>query len=158
MTYVKLLAQKTKRSSVPKTTIVKEQMAEWLFSAVYLLDRCSIPLMSNARSKLEDLKKQKIEDQKEITRKRTIESEQDGENRAEILLIRPAKELLFSPPPKKIARAVQMISKEDDRSEEVIVFGVPEEQGGTVASKVTGILEQLEKKPQVADCRRLGVN
>ena len=133
-------------------------MAEWLFSAVYLLDQCSIPLMSNARSKLEDLKKQKIEDQKEITRKRTIESEQDGENRAEILLIRPAKELLFSPPPKKIARAVQMISKEDDRSEEVIVFGVPEEQGGTVASKVTGILEQLEKKLQVADCRRLGVD
>ena len=49
-----------------KPSVVKAQMAEWLHTAVFLLDQCCFPVMSNARSQLEELKKEKIEDQTEI--------------------------------------------------------------------------------------------
>ncbi len=35
---------------INKPSVVKAQMAEWLFSAIYLLDQCSLPLMSDART------------------------------------------------------------------------------------------------------------
>ena len=49
-----------------KNAVVKAQLAEWLFSAIYLLDRCCLPLMSSARSRIEDLQEEKIADQKEV--------------------------------------------------------------------------------------------
>ena len=39
-----------------KQSVTKAQLAEWLFSAVYLIDRCSIPLMSCALQEVNDLK------------------------------------------------------------------------------------------------------
>ena len=38
-----------------KTTVVNAQMAERLFAAIYLLDRCCLPLLSSARFRIEDL-------------------------------------------------------------------------------------------------------
>ena len=58
--------------------------------------------------------------------------------------------------PKSIATAVKKIAKEDDRSKEVVVFGVDEETGECPANKVVGILEQLEEKPVISGCRRIG--
>ena len=49
--------------------IKKEQLAEWLYTAFYLLDRCSLPLMGLAakqNGQLEKLKDEKITDQSKI--------------------------------------------------------------------------------------------
>ena len=52
--------------------------------------------------------------------------------------------------PKNIVTAVSVkkIAKEDDRSQEVVVFGVDEETGErpTTTSQVAGILEQFDEK------------
>ena len=53
-----------------------------------------------------------------------------------------------APSPKSIANAVEKIAEEDDRSKEVVVFGV--------ASKVTRILEQMVGKPLITGCGRIG--
>ena len=46
-----------------KPSVVKAQMAEWLHTAVFLLDQCSFSvMMSNARSQLKELQDEKIED------------------------------------------------------------------------------------------------
>ena len=49
-----------------KNTVVNKALNGWLFSAIYLLEQCSLPLMSNARVQLENLNEEKIEDQKSI--------------------------------------------------------------------------------------------
>ena len=49
--------------------IKKEQLAEWLYTASYLLDRCCLPLMGLAakqNGQLEKLKDEKISDQAKI--------------------------------------------------------------------------------------------
>ena len=149
-----------------KNTVVKAQLAEWLFSAIYLLDRCCLPLMSSARSRIEDLQEEKIADQKEVIElQKKLISKKDGELghvsktvedglKSYSSVLQQSCTTALSP--KNIATAVKKIAKEDDRSKEVVVFGVDEETGEHPASKVAGILEQLEEKPLITGCRRIG--
>ena len=58
--------------------------------------------------------------------------------------------------PKNIATAVKTITKEEDRTKEVVVFGVEEETDECVSTKVSGILEQLDEKPRITGCRKIG--
>ena len=58
--------------------------------------------------------------------------------------------------PRKIVSAVRKVAEREDRSKNVIVFGVPEEQEETVDNKVKLLLEKLEEKPHTANCCRIG--
>ena len=143
-----------------KNTVVKAQMAEWLFSAIYLLDRCCLP------SRIEYLQEEKIADQKEVIElQKKLISKKDGELghvsktvedglKSYSSVLQQSCTTALSP--KNIATAVKKIAKEDDRSKEVVVFGVDEETGECPANKVAGILEQLEEKPMTSGCRRIG--
>ena len=42
-------------STLNKNSVSKAQMAEFLFTAVYLLDHCCLPMMSSATSQLDTL-------------------------------------------------------------------------------------------------------
>jgi hypothetical protein len=48
------------------------------------------------------------------------------------------------------------VAEGEDRSRNVIVFGVPEEQKESVDSKVKLLLDKLDEKPRVSDCGRFG--
>ena len=58
--------------------------------------------------------------------------------------------------PQKIASAVKQVNAQEDRSKNVIIFGLAEGQTEHVESKVSEILNLLEEKPKVSDCRRIG--
>ena len=149
-----------------KPSVVKAQMAEWLHTAVFLLDQCCFPVMSNARSQLDELQKEKIEDQTEIIRLQKRLISQKNEELGLVSKTVETKLKSYSSvlqqscsaalSPKKIAAAVQSATKEDDRSKEVVMFGVPEEQEECTTSKVTKVLEELDEKPQISKCRRIG--
>ena len=49
-----------------KTSVVKAQMAEWLHTAINLLHETCLPMMSSARSKIEELQEENISDKKEM--------------------------------------------------------------------------------------------
>ncbi|KAL5249965.1 hypothetical protein ACHWQZ_G015891 [Mnemiopsis leidyi] len=141
-----------------KPSVVKAQMAEWLFSAIHLLDQCSLPLMSNARVQLENLQEEKIADQKNII---NLQNELISQKNEELGLVSKTVEAELKTyssalqqscstalSPKNIVAAVQKVAGEDDRSREVLVFGVAEEKGECANVKVAKILEQLEEKPK----------
>ena len=149
-----------------KTSIVKAQMAEWLFSAIFLLDHCCMPLMSSAKCQIEKLQEEKICDQKEVI---DLQKELISKKNEQLSLVNKTveKEIKsFSSvlqqscstalSPTNIATAVKKISKEEDRTKEIVVFGVAEEQSESPSSKVTEILEQLDEKPRIAGCKRIG--
>ena len=56
----------------------------------------------------------------------------------------------------QVKKAVKSAVAEDDRSRNVMMFGVTEEGGEILESKVLDILEQVDEKPRVAECRRMG--
>ena len=149
-----------------KNTVVKAQMAEWLLSAIYLLEQCSLPLMSNARVQLENLNEEKIEDQKSIIK---LQSDLISQKNEELGLVSKTVETELKTyssalqqscstalSPKNIAAAVQKVAREDDRSKEILVFGVAEEKGECATAKVAKILDHLEEKPKFQQCRRIG--
>ncbi len=51
---------------------------------------------------------------------------------------------------------VKKVNAEDDRSRNVVLFGIEEGERECVKSKVTKILEQLDEKPQILESRRVG--
>jgi hypothetical protein len=52
--------------------------------------------------------------------------------------------------------AVTKITEEEDRSKNVVTFGVPEDESEMVDSKVKLILAHLDEKLQVRNCSRIG--
>ena len=149
--------------------IKKEQLAEWLYTAYYLLDRCSLPLMGLAakqNGQLEKLKNEKISDQEKIIELQNKLIEKKDE---ELIVVKDTvstelksyssvlrESCSAALEPQKIASAVRKVAEEEDRSKNVIVFGLPEEQDESVDTKVNLLLENLEEKPQTADCCRIG--
>ena len=158
--------QKLSPEVLNKNNVVKAQMAEWLFTSIYMLNECCLPLMSSARTTIEQLQEEKICDQKTVIElqekliskqdrdlglvSQTVEKELKSYSSA---LQQSCSSALS---PSNIATAVKKIVKEEDRTKEVVVFGVDEEAGECVTTKVSTILEQLEEKPRITGCRRIG--
>ena len=156
-----------------KTSVVKAQMAEWLHTAISLLQQTCLPMMSFARSKIEDLQEENISDKKEmitLQNKVIIMKDRDiaiiqhsvqKEIKSYSSILQESCSTLQEScstalSPKKIVTAVKKIVEEEDRSKEVVVFGVEEENGECPATKVSKILEQLEERPRITGCRRIG--
>ena len=152
-----------------KPTITKAHLIEWLTATTYLLEHCGLPLLDSAveqKSELDDLKNEKIADQKKIiqlqeqliekkdkelnTVKKTVESELKSYSS---VVERTCSAALA---PQKIASAVSKVKREEDRSNNVVVFGLPEEEHEDLESKVKALLENLEEKPKVVDCCWVG--
>ena len=152
-----------------KSTTTKAQLAEWLYSAIFLLDRCSIPLMDIAtdqKAELDGLKDDKISDQKKIIQ---LQSELIDKKNEELGSVKDTVETELKSyssvlkescsaalTPQKIASAVKQVNAQEDRSKNVIIFCLPEGQTENVESNVSEILDLLEEKPKVIDCRRIG--
>ena len=149
--------------------IKKEQLAEWLYTAVYLLDRCSLPLMGLAakqNGQLEKLKDEKITDQDKIIELQNklikkkdeelnvVKNTVSSELKSYSSVLRESCSAALEP--RKIVSAVRKVAEREDRSKNVIVFGVPEEQEENVDNKVKLLLEKLEEKPHTANCCRIG--
>ena len=149
-----------------KNSVVKAQMAEWLCTAIHPLNQCCLPLMSTARSTIEQLQEEKISDQRTVIElQEKLICKKDGDLglvsqtvKKELKSYSSALQQSCSTAlsPKNIATAVKTITKEEDRTKEVVVFGVVEEPSECVTTKVSRILEQLDEKPRITGCRRIG--
>ena len=141
--------------------IKKEQLAEWLYTAYYLLEQCSLPLMGLAAKKngqLEKLKDEKIADLATITdlQKQVIEMKDEQLNSVKVTVQDTVKETVTSElrsyssvvskscsaalEPKKIVSAVRKVTEVEDRSRNVVVFGMPEEVEENLDLKVDLLL------------------
>ncbi|KAL5250336.1 hypothetical protein ACHWQZ_G016166 [Mnemiopsis leidyi] len=153
-------------SALNKHSVTKAQMAEFLFTAVYLLDHCCLPLMSSATSQIEALQEEKISDQKTIINLQQDLISKKNEELGEVSKTVEAGLKTYSSAlqqsctmalsPRNIVAAVKTVTQEEDRSRELVLFGVTEESEDRVTSVVTKVLEQMNEKPQVMQCRRIG--
>ena len=149
-----------------KNGITKAQLAEWLTATIYLLDHCCLPLMDIAVEELDVLKNEKIAEQKKIIQlqEQVIEKKEEELNtvkktvQSELQLYSSVVKQTCSDAltPHKIASVVTKVNREEDRSSNVVVFGLAEEEQEDLNSKVNVLLEQLEEKPKIMNCCRLG--
>ena len=169
------VASQISPAALNRKDVKKDQLAEWLYTAYYLLERCSLPLMGLAakqNGKIEKLQNEKISDQEKIIelQNRVIENKEEEMNVVKetvsselksyksVLQIGLQESCSAALHPQKIATAVKKVTEGEDRSKNVIVFGLPEEKEENVDSKVESLLEKLDERPHTSDCRRIGQN
>ena len=59
--------------------------------------------------------------------------------------------------PRKIEAAVRKVSDKDDRSKNVIIYGVEEKDNEVLKEKIETVLEDVGERPLMRDCCRVGI-
>ena len=63
--------------------------------------------------------------------------------------------LLLRQSPKKVCAAVNTIAVKDERSRNVVIYGISESDGGRLENKVAEVLGEINEKPSLRDCCRV---
>ncbi len=153
-----------------KRSVTKDKLILWLESVVFILDS-SVSLLQNAVPKINrigELQEEKIEDQarilelqRELILKReeelkavhtTVEKEMKSYSSA------VTKNCSAALSTKKIEAAVRKVVDKEDRSRNVVIYGLEESGNEKLQEKVESVLGRIGEKPVVKDCIRVGVN
>ena len=59
--------------------------------------------------------------------------------------------------PKKIRAAVKTVSDKEDRTRNVVIYGLEESNEESLEEEVANVLKQIEEKPVIRDCCRVGI-
>ena len=163
-----------RQCNLNKRSVTKEKLAEWLETVCYILDSYSVPLLKNAVSaidrcakRIDELQREKIDDQKEIIQLKDTVIAKKSDDLNEVKCTVQTEIKSFSSIVKKscpatlskktIEAAVKSFSDKEDRSKNLIIYGIEETSGEVLGDKVGKVLEEIDEKPMVRDCVRVGV-
>ena len=163
-----------RQSHLNKRTLPKEKLAEWLETVCYILDSFSVPLLKNAVSstdcnikRIDELQREKIEDQNEIIRLKDKVIEKKSDELKEVKSTVQTEIKSFSSIVKKnipstvtrktIEAAVKSVCDQEDRSKNVIIYGIEESISEVLTDEVGKVLEEIDERPVMRDCVRVGV-
>jgi len=65
--------------------------------------------------------------------------------------------LLLRQSPKKVCAAVNTIAVKDERSRNVVIYGISESDGEKLENKVSEVRGEINEKPSLRDCCRVGL-
>jgi hypothetical protein len=155
----------------------KKQLSGYLETMCCLVDKYVIPELNknvnevdqlrdnDFRSQVDYLKREKISDQETIIdlQSKLIDSKNEQLKSVKTTIQTEMKsyanvvEKSGAISDKKIVTAIEKLSvPKDDRSKNLIVFGVEEEQEEAVEQRVIDILAHLDEKPRIRECSRVG--
>ena len=163
-----------KQAHLNKRTVPKEKLAEWLETVCYILDSFSVPLLKNAVSsidrsakRIDELQKEKIDDQNKIIQLKDEVLERKSVVLNEVKSTVQTEVKSFSsivkkncPPTlskKTVEAAVKSVCDKEDRSKNIIIYGIEENSGEMLPDKVEKVLQEMDEKPVIRDCVRVGV-
>ena len=154
-----------------KKTVTRDKLISWLETVCCIPDLFALPLLDCGVGMIED--HQKLKDEK-ILNQETIIKLQDKliEKREEeissvqstvktelksysAVVSQSCKAALAQ---KKIAAAVKKVTDKEDRGKNVvIIYGMQEKSGEDISQRVEELLNEIDEKPRIQDCCRIGV-
>ena len=147
--------------------VTKATLSGWLVTALEVLNHTKWN-MSRGNEVMHRLKNEKINDletiiglQKEVITKQNSELSDVVQEtlKKEMKSYSDTVKKNFPAPaitPKQIKSVVREAVALEDRSKNVMIFGLEEEEDEDLGEKITGLLEDLGERPQLVDCKRLG--
>lgn len=142
--------------------ISKAQLCGWLETVCYILNTYAVPVLNSGSSLPDDismLKDEKISDQKDIIdlqQKLIVKKDEDMKMEMKSYSTVVRKSCAEALAPKKIKTAIKKAADEQDRDKNIIIYGMKEENGENVESKVNKLLDHLNEKPRISKCCRIG--
>ena len=153
-----------------KRSVTKDKLIGWLETVCLILDSFSVPFLENAvplAERIGELQEEKIEDQArilELQRELILKREQEikavqttVEKEMKSYSSVVARSCSNAVSTKKIETAVKRVADKQDRSKNVIIYGVNESENEKLQERVEEVLENIGEKPLVRDCVRVGV-
>ncbi len=149
--------------------ITKEKLCDWLETVVCLLNSYCVPVLESAvelPDNLNKLKDEKITDQKSIIKLQAkLIEKKDGELDTVKNVVQSEIKSYSSVvmdtcnralAPKKMKVAMKKVSEDEDRSKNLIIYGLKEDDDETPETKVSEVLNHLNEKPKISNCCRVG--
>ena len=153
--------------------VSKDTLCTWLVQVCTILNEYSIPLLECALPVYEEcpeLRAEKIKDQRtiielqeEVIKKKEEELKAVKESvestvKCEIKSYTSAvtKTCAAALAPRKLTAAIKTVAENEDRKRNVIIYGIKEEDNEVVSTKVEDVLAEIDEKPIIKDCCRVG--
>ena len=147
-------------------TITKAKLSGWLVTALEVIHH-TVWNMSNGNRVMHRLKDEKIADkeaiirlQGEVIKKHSAEfsavqdtMKTEMKSYSQIAMKKSAAPAITQ---KQLKTVVREAVAQDDRSKNVMVFGLEEEVEENLGEKIAQLMEDLGEKPHVIDCTRIG--
>ena len=58
--------------------------------------------------------------------------------------------------PRKLTAAIKTVAENEDRKRNIIIYGIKEEENEAISAKVEEVLAEIDEKPIIKDCCRVG--
>jgi len=149
-----------------KKGITKEKLGEWLETVCHLLDEFCLPWLQRADDDIQTLNCEKLADQRKVIDlqnqlivkqeeqlsavKTTVTTEMKTYSAA------VSKSCTAALAPKKIQAAVMKVADTNERSKNVIVYGLEEKTNEQLQNKIEEVLVEIGEKPPIEHCVRVG--
>ena len=162
--------QDVRAYNMAKKTVTREKLISWLETVSSILDSFAVPLLHSAAEMYEDnqnLKDERIRDQDAIIKlqEKLIEKREEEISSVQTTVKTElksyssvvSKSCSAALSQKKITAAVKNVADREDRSRNVIIYGVKEENGEDVEKRIEEILSEIDEKPKLKDSCRIGM-
>ena len=161
-----------------KRNVTKELLCSWLESVSCLLNGFCLPQLQEALKRCEEQQDKIIEAQETIIKLqakvienrdeelaclkstvkeelKTVQTTVQTEIKSYSAAVSKSCSVAFSE--KKLQAAVKSVTDKEDRNRNIIMYGVEETAGEDLPNKASAILEEIEEKPLLKDCCRVGM-
>ncbi len=168
------------RSNLNKRSVTKERLCEWIETLCYTLNKFASAHLQMAVERIDNIiinsdllkEQQKVIDlQTQLLEKRedeikllkesvqkevkTVQGVVESEMKSYSAAL--SKTCASALAPRKICAAVKTVADRDDRSRNLIVYGLNETDEEQLESKIAEVLHEINEKPVLKDCCRVGL-
>ena len=162
-------AQMLRKSEINKPRITKDMLCDWLETLVDILHVYSAPLLmsaTNLEDEIDQLKDEKIADQNtaiklqgQLIEKKSedltsVQTTVKSELKAWTSVVKNSCNKALAP--KKMKVALKRASEEEDRSQNLVIYGLPEKNDEILEKRVLEVLGNIDEKPRIVSCCRMG--
>ena len=158
-----------RKETINKPQITKAMLCDWMETLVDILDNYCSPLLFSAtklQDEIDQLKDEKIADQNTVIKLQGQLLEKKSEDLTSVQATVQSELKTWSSvvknscskalAPKKMKAALKRASEEEDRSQNLVIYGLPEKSEEILEKRVLEVLENVDEKPRIVSCCRMG--
>ena len=168
-----------------KRTVTKERLCQWLGAFSYMMNEYANPHLQMAVERLEKVSNELLEEKKRVIELQAnvieLQSKVIEKRDEELTSLTAAvqkevqsvqsvvetemksyssalsKTCAAALAPKKIRAAVKTVSDKEDRTRNIIIYGLEELDHENLEQEVCKVLAEIDEKPVITDCCRVGI-
>ena len=158
-----------RKDTLNKPRVTKDMLCDWMVTLIDLFSIYCSPLLMSAthlQEEMDQLKSEKIADQNTVIKLQeqliemksveltSVQTTVKSELKSWSSVVKNSCSKALAP--KKVKAALKRASEEEDRSQNLVIYGLPENNDEILEKRVLEVLENIDEKPRIVSCCRMG--